>query len=151
MGKIADAAEIEVNEDEINSRIAQMAQQYNRRPEKLKQELAQEGSLEQVAVSMREEKALDLLIEQAEITEMPAEEFDKKHNPAAAEGEEKAEKKTAKKAAKKKTAKKAEKADEADDAGDAEEKKPAAKKTAKKTAKKKTAKKAAKKSDASSD
>ena len=155
MGKIADAAEIEVNEDEINSRIAMMARQYNRRPEKLKQELTQEGSLEQVAISLREEKALDMLIEQARITEMPAEDFDKKHNPAAAEeAEKKTAKKTAKKAAKKKTAKKAEKADDESDKAK-KTKAPAAKKAAKKkTAKKaakKTAKKTAKKSDASSD
>ena len=162
LGKVADDAGIEIGEDEINARIAQMAQSYNRRPEKLKQELTQDGSLEQVAVSLREEKALDLLIEQAHITELSAEEFDKKHNPAAAEGAEKktAKKKTAKKATKKAAKKADEKSDgdKADEAGAKAKKttkkktaKKAAKKAAKKTTAKKAAKKTAKKSDASSD
>ncbi len=125
--KIADNLGIEVDEGEVNSRIAQMAAQYNRRPERLRQELAADGSLEQVGVSILEEKALDKLLEDANIVEVEPE---KKAKEA---------KKPAKKAAKK-TAKKAEK-----NADDKPEKK-AAKKPAKKAAKK-TVKKAAKKTE----
>jgi trigger factor len=118
LGKIAEEREIECNEAEINARVAQMAAMYNRRPERLRQELAADGTLEQVAVNVVEEKALDALLAEADITDKAPE-------------DDKAEKKSTKKAAKK-SAKKSEK----DDA-QADEKK-TAKKSAKKTAKKKS-------------
>ena len=135
LAKIAEAEAIEVGDDEINARIAQMAQSYNRRPERLRQELAQDGTIEQVAVSLKEEKTLDKLLEQAKVTEVTPE-------AAAAKAKEASQDKpTKKKAAKKKTAKKtAEKPATEKKAA----KKPAAKKTAKKAVKK-TAKKAVKK------
>ncbi|MCK4601909.1 MAG: trigger factor, partial [Phycisphaerae bacterium] len=61
LGKIAEADGIEVNDDEVNARVATMAQSYNRRPEQLRQELAGDGSLAALEVSIREEKALDKL------------------------------------------------------------------------------------------
>ncbi len=124
LGKFADEADISVGEDEINARIAQMAAQYRRRPERLRQELAAEGALEQVGESIREEKAIDILLKDAKIVEVSPEE-----KPKA----------TAKKAAKKKTAPKkaAEKSDDKDtDKPKATEKKKTAKKTAKKAVKK---------------
>ena len=69
LGKIAEQEKIEVSPDEVNARVAQMAQQYNRRPERLRQEMAQEGTLGEVEVALREEKAQDKLLEQAEVTE----------------------------------------------------------------------------------
>ncbi|MHC4563572.1 MAG: trigger factor [Planctomycetota bacterium] len=133
LGKIAEAEGIEVTEDEINSRIAQMAQVYNRRPERLRQELSQDGSIQQVAVSLTEEKALDKLLAQAEVREITREEAEK-------EAEAKA-KKSAKKAADKALA-------EETEAGETKAKKKAATKAATKAAKKaakKTAKKTVKK------
>jgi trigger factor len=67
LGKIIEEKEILVTEAEVNSRIAQMAVQYDRRPERLRQELAADGSLQQVQQSMAEEKALNLLLENANI------------------------------------------------------------------------------------
>lgn len=69
LGKIADDREIEVTPDEINARVAQMASAYGRRPERLRQELAQDGTLEQVESAIREEKVLDELLSQAKVTE----------------------------------------------------------------------------------
>ncbi|HDZ20638.1 hypothetical protein LCGC14_0274430 [marine sediment metagenome] len=131
LGQIAQAENIKIGEDEINARIAQMARSYNRRPERLKQELTQDGSIQQVAISMAEEKALDKLIEQADVTEVSPERPAKKEQ---AETKPKAAKKTAKKVP-------------AKDNGKAEPKtaKKAAKKTAKKAAKKKTPSKPAEK------
>ena len=142
LGKIIEAESIEVSEDEINARVAQMAQAYNRRPERLYQELSQDGSIQQVAIALAEEKALDKLLDDADVTEVTPEQAAKKAE-ADAEGEAKPAKKTAKKAAKKKTAKKA----DADDAAEKKTAKKAAKKTAAKKTAKKTAKKAAKKTD----
>ena len=119
MDKIADKFEVEVSEEEINGHIAYVAATRGRRPEKMREELARDGSLAQFALQVREEKCIEKLIEKATVTEVEAK------KPA-----------TAKKTAKKKTAKK--KAAPKSDDG---EKKPAAKKVTKKTTKKKTSKK----------
>ena len=120
MDKIADKFKIEVSEEEINGHIAYVAATRGRRPEKMREELARDGSLAQFALQIREEKCIEKILEKATITEVEPK------KPAAA-----------KKTAKKKTAaKKTTKKKETDDA------KPAAKKTTKKkTAKKKTTKK----------
>ncbi|MCP4377278.1 MAG: trigger factor [bacterium] len=123
LGKIADDMEIEISDGDLNATIASMAAQYQRRPEKMRQELESDGSLEQVRTSMREDAALDKILGDAKVTEVTEEPKEKKTAKKAA-------KKTAKKSAKK-TAKKTEKK--------------AAKKTTKKAAAKKTTKKAAKK------
>lgn len=152
LGKIADAQKVEVSDDEINSHVAHMAAQYNRRPERMRQELTQDGTIDQVATAIREQKAIDTLLADAAITEISAEELAKKaeaarkkaEKAAKADADELADESkqvTAKKAAKK-TEKKATKKTEAKESAD----KPAAKKAAKKTAKK-TAKKASGKSD----
>jgi trigger factor len=75
--KVAEQQDLEVTEGEVNSRIAQMAAYYGRRPERLRQELAQDGTLEQLAVSMLQEKALDALLSKAKVEEVPAEEAEK--------------------------------------------------------------------------
>ncbi|MBT3200692.1 MAG: trigger factor [Phycisphaerales bacterium] len=120
LGKIADEMEIEITDGDLNAMVAQMAAQYQRRPEKMRQELEADGSLEQVRTSMREDAALDKILADAEVTEITEEAADAK---AAAEEkpEKKAAKKTAKKAAKK-TAKKAAKktAEKSDDKTDDE-------------------------------
>jgi trigger factor len=115
MDKIADKFEVEVSEEEINGHIAYIAAMRGRRPEKMREELARDGSLAQFALQVREEKCIEKILEKASITEVEAK------KPAAK-----------KKTAKKKTTKKKEAAKD----------KPATKKTAKKkTAKKKMAKK----------
>lgn len=74
LGKIADQESIEVTEDEVNAAIAAMARQYNRRPERLRQELQKDGAISPVESSIREEKAIEKLLETAEITEAPTQE-----------------------------------------------------------------------------
>ncbi len=99
LDKVAEQHEITVEEGEVNTRIAQMAARYNRRPERLRQELAADGTLNQLEVVLREEKAMDKLLEQAKITEQADEKTaGKKAKPAAKT--KKATKKTAKKVAK---------------------------------------------------
>ena len=120
LDKAAEKLEVQVGEAEINGRIAQMAMQQNRRPEKLRQEMAKSGGLEQLYIQLRDYNTVTKILESASVTEV--------------EGESPKPKTTKKKTTKKKTAKKAEA--ESDD-------KPEAKKktTKKKTTKKKTTKK----------
>ena len=65
--------EIEVAENEFNGRIAMMAMQQGRRPEKVRQDMRQRGELEQMYLSMREHKTLDKIIERATVNEVAAE------------------------------------------------------------------------------
>ncbi|MCD4699764.1 MAG: trigger factor [Phycisphaerae bacterium] len=69
LGKLADAENIEVDDGEINARIAQMAAQYNRRPERLRQEMTSEGTLDHLATAIREEKAIEKVLEEANIVD----------------------------------------------------------------------------------
>jgi len=109
LNKIAEQQEVKVEDGEVNARIAQMAAEQNRRPERLRQELAQDGSLSALEDSLREAKVLDNVLAKADITEVaeaPAAEQPKKKPAAAAsakKGRAKAAKKPAKKPAKKKS------------------------------------------------
>ena len=122
MDKLADKLEVEVSEEEINGQIAYAAAMRGRRPEKMREELAKDGSLAQMTLEIREQKCIEKILEKAtikdvdKVTEKPA-------------------KKTA---AKKTTAKKADKKDDAEDNiedADKERKKTAAKRTKKATKK----------------
>jgi hypothetical protein len=59
-----------VDEAELNGRIAMLAAQRGRRPEKLKQEMAKDGTLANLYLQMREQKALDQVLEGAQIEEV---------------------------------------------------------------------------------
>jgi len=69
LDKAAKNLEIEVTENEINGRIAMMAMQQQRRPEKLRSEMRNRGELEQLYLSIREQKTLDAILEKASVTE----------------------------------------------------------------------------------
>jgi trigger factor len=88
--KIANEQEVEVEESELNGRIAMMAAQQGRRPEKLKQEMAKDGSLQNLYIQMREQKAIDKILETAEIEEVDVA-ATKKRGKKKAEGEEETE------------------------------------------------------------
>jgi trigger factor len=124
MDKIADKFEVEVSEEEINGHIAYVAAMRGRRPEKMREELARDGSLTQFAMQIREEKCIEKILETAKITEVDAAKASKKKTPK---------KKTTKKAAAKKTAHKA----DADDSETTKERKKTASKRTKTSAKKK--------------
>lgn len=68
---IVDAAakqlEIEVGQNEVNGRVYQIAMNQNRRFEKVRQEMANRGELEQLYLSIRESKTLDKILESATI------------------------------------------------------------------------------------
>lgn len=63
LDKASTQLEIDVDEREINGRIAYMAVQQGRRPEKLRQEMMRNGQYDQFYFSVRDQKTLDAIIE----------------------------------------------------------------------------------------
>jgi trigger factor len=68
--KIATDFNVDVDEAELNGRIALLAAQSGKRPAKLKQEMTADGSLLSMYVQMREQKAVDKILETAKIEEV---------------------------------------------------------------------------------
>jgi trigger factor len=68
--QIANEQKVDVDEGELNGRIALLAAQRGRRPEKMKQDMAKDGSLTNLYIQMREQKALDKVLEDAQIEEV---------------------------------------------------------------------------------
>ena len=111
LDKASKELEIDVDEQELNGRIAMMAMQQGRRPDKLRQEMAKQGQIEQLYLQLREQKTLDKILEQAKVTEVEA------TDDAAEKSKPKSTKKktTKKKSSKKKTTKKKTTAKKSDD------------------------------------
>ena len=68
--KLAQDLNVDVDEAELNGRIAMLAAQRGRRPEKLKQDMAKDGTLANLYVQMREQKAIDKILEKAQVEEV---------------------------------------------------------------------------------
>jgi trigger factor len=68
--QVAAEQKVEVSEGELNGRVASMAIPNGQRPEKLKQEMAKDGSLSNLYIQMREQKALDKILETAQVEEV---------------------------------------------------------------------------------
>lgn len=105
---LAKKENIEVSDDEIEARVAMMARNYNRSPDKMYEDLMKRGQLDSVREQIRDDKAMALLLERAEFTEVeqPAEDADKTEAGKVDEG-----------------AKKSKKTKKAKDAADTEEQK----------------------------
>jgi len=72
--EIAEARELTVGEEEINSRVASIAAEYGQRPERLRQQMEADGAITQLGMAILDEKVLDALLEDARITELTPEE-----------------------------------------------------------------------------
>lgn len=70
MDKVADKLKVEVNEEEINGHIAQLAIQRGQRPERMREQMLRDGSLAQFRLQVRENKCIAKLLESAKITEV---------------------------------------------------------------------------------
>ena len=70
LDKVAEDKEIVLDESEINGQIAMLAIERDQRPETLRAQMQKDGSLQNLALSMRESKALDALLEEAKIEEI---------------------------------------------------------------------------------
>jgi len=71
--EIAEKLEIEVSEEEINSQIASIAASYNRRFDRVRDELARNNGLESLYFEIRDEKCVDKILETAKVTEAKVE------------------------------------------------------------------------------
>ncbi|MBL7185232.1 MAG: trigger factor [Phycisphaerae bacterium] len=96
MDKVAEKLDISVSEEEINGHIAQLAMQRQQRPEKMREQMARDGSLAQFSLEVRQNKCIAKLLETAEVAEKKAKKEKKSKKKA-----EKSPKKTAKKTTKK--------------------------------------------------
>ncbi len=67
--KIAADQNLDIDEAELNGRIAMLAAQRGRRPEKMKQEMSADGTLANMYIQLREQKAIDKILESAQIEE----------------------------------------------------------------------------------
>jgi len=69
LAKLAEAEGIEVDDGEVNARIAEIARSQKRRPERLRHEFRSDGTLETLYMTLREEKTVDKVLELAQITD----------------------------------------------------------------------------------
>jgi len=77
LGKAAEKLEVQVEEPEINARITQMAMQQGKRPEQVVEELQKSGQAQTLLQQIREHKTIDSILNDAEIEEVSADEFNK--------------------------------------------------------------------------
>jgi trigger factor len=70
---IAKKEKIEVTDAEVDARIRMIAQQYNRRDDRLREEMEEQGTLESLRGQIVEDKVLDLLLSKANISTPDAE------------------------------------------------------------------------------
>lgn len=69
MSKLAEQLGVEVTEGELNGRIAQIAQAYGRRFDRIRDEMIKDGSIESLALEIRDGKVVDAILEKAKIVE----------------------------------------------------------------------------------
>jgi len=81
MDKVAEKLEVSVSEAEVNGVVAQIAARYGRRPERVKEELDREGRLESLKNQIRDERAVDKILEMAEVVDAPVKEPEPEEKP----------------------------------------------------------------------
>ena len=75
MEKLAETFDVEVTEGEINNQIAIIARRQGQRFDRVRDQLAKDGSLNSLYVRLRDDKILDELISKASITEAKLEDI----------------------------------------------------------------------------
>ncbi|MCG3121683.1 MAG: Trigger factor [Phycisphaerales bacterium] len=75
--KAAAQFNVQVMQQDVEQRIAQLAAENNTRPDQLRQDLIKSGRINGIATQIREHKAMDAIVARAKVEEVPAEEFDK--------------------------------------------------------------------------
>ncbi|HNO76852.1 MAG TPA: trigger factor [Phycisphaerae bacterium] len=69
MDKISEERDIQITEEEVNNAIAMIAARRNRRFDRVRDEIISTGHLRTLYVQLRDEKVLEMLLGEAEITE----------------------------------------------------------------------------------
>lgn len=75
MEAVAGALQVRISEEELNTAIAGIARRYNRRFDKVRDDLIQRGLINALAEQIREDKCVELILREAnvvEVTEPPA-------------------------------------------------------------------------------
>ena len=72
LDRVAKDYDIEVEESELNQRIAMQAMQQGRRPERVRQEMQQRGDLQHLYMQIREQKTIDRILQDAAVQEVEA-------------------------------------------------------------------------------
>ncbi|MHC4975967.1 MAG: trigger factor [Planctomycetota bacterium] len=114
LDQVANEQDLQITEQDLNGFIVQMAMSRGLRPDVVRQELINSGNVQQVARQLREHKALDLLLGQANVEEVSVDDYNEfvagikgEDAPEAAKKKSSSKKKTSKKkTTKKKTSKK---------------------------------------------
>jgi len=83
LAKIAQDFEIQVSEQDIGARIIQMASERGMPAEKLRDDLIRHNQIQAIGQQIREHKAIDQLVEKADVEEVSAEDYRKKVAPEA--------------------------------------------------------------------
>ncbi len=76
--KAGDQLGVQVTEGDVNARITQIARQRNMRPDALRQEIIKRRQAGTIVQQIREHKALDAILDKAEVSEMSIDDFNKK-------------------------------------------------------------------------
>jgi len=71
--KVAEQLEVNVTDEEVNTEIARIARLYNRRFDRIRDELQARGSLDQLVEQIRQNKCVDQLLAQATLEDASAE------------------------------------------------------------------------------
>jgi FKBP-type peptidyl-prolyl cis-trans isomerase (trigger factor) len=82
INKAAESLDVQIEEQEINAQIVQMASQQGKRPEQLRDELIKSGQAQTLVQQVREHKTVDKILEDAKIEDVSADEFNKKFKDA---------------------------------------------------------------------
>ena len=88
LDKVAEQLEVGVTDEEVNTEIARMARLYNRRFDRIRDDLQKRGLLAQLGEQIRQDKCVQLLLQDAKIVEA-APKTKKKAKPKAAKKEKK--------------------------------------------------------------
>ena len=78
LNKAAEELSVQVQEQEINARIMQMAMQQGKRPEQLIEELRRGNQAQTLVQQVREHKTIDQILSDAEVEEVSADEFNER-------------------------------------------------------------------------
>lgn len=78
MARIGQTLQVQVNQEEVMGRIAQMARERGVRPDQMRQELEKRNQIGFVVQQVREHKTMDALLARAKVSDISVEEFNKK-------------------------------------------------------------------------
>jgi trigger factor len=73
----ADNLNVQVNEQDFNARIVQMAMERNVRPDKMRDEIIRQNAAHGIIRQIREHKAMDAILSKATVTDISVEEWEK--------------------------------------------------------------------------